>query len=352
MSLIGSSAFAGLAGCGLIDRGDPVLPPIGTTGQATLLAPLTGSRAALGQIMQQAASVGVGAAVPNKEISVIDSGETAEAAAAAAQLAKDAGAKMILGPLFSQQAAAVSEVVGRDIPVISLSNNANIAGGNVFVFGITAAQSTKAIFSFAAGRGLRKVSIVTPTGDLGDAFQETAQALAPNLGITLGASNPRDTAGDLIAKLRADHGGALPDAVYLPVVGGGFQTAAAKLKSAGVQILGSDQWSAIDAGRIAALEDAWFAAPDPIRFEAFSIAFQNQHGTPAGIVAGLTFDAVEMARVLGRLALQNREGLLREAGFDGIVGPYRFLKNGQCERGLAILKVAAGATNLIGTIAV
>ena len=115
---------------------------------------------------------------------------------------------------------------------------------------------------------------------------------------------------------------------------------------------GEAQWSAIQPYRNADLIGAWFAAPDPVRFEAFAIALEGRIETEAGIVAGLAFDAVEMARLLGRLAQQDSDGLLREAGFDGVLGPYRFLPTGQCERGLAVLSVAQGATTLIGSSSV
>ena len=84
-------------------------------------------------------------------------------------------------------------------------------------------------------------------------------------------------------------------------------------------------------------------------FEAFATAFAEVSEADPGVLAGLAFDAVEMARILGRIAQQDRKGLLREAGFDGVVGPYRFQKDGQCSRGLAILSVTNGANNLIGS---
>jgi hypothetical protein len=51
---------------------------------------------------------------------------------------------------------------------------------------------------------------------------------------------------------------------------------------------------------------------------------------------------------LGRIGQQNRAGLLREGGFDGVLGPYRFTESGQCDRALAVLGVQSGATTLIG----
>lgn len=350
-SLVGASALFGLAGCGAFGSDEPALPPAGTIGRAALLAPLSGSRASIGQIMRQVASIG-GGANGSAEVFVVDSGETAESAIAAARSAVADGAVMIAGPLFSGQARPVADAVGRNVPVVALTNDSSVAGGSLFVFGVTPLQSAKSVMGFAAARGLRDIAVVVPPGQFGELTIAASQTVASGFGFNLVAPVISSGSGGLIDELRRAGDGKLPDAVYLPIVGGPFEAQAAAISGAGIQILGSDQWAAINAQRISVLEDAWYAAPDPVRFEAFAIALENQVDTDVGVVAGLTFDAVEMMRLLGRIGDQNRDGLLREAGFDGIVGPYRFLESGQCERGLAILRVTSGATNLIGTTAI
>ena len=301
--------------------------------------------------MRQVASIG-GGANGSAEVFVVDSGETAESAIAAARSAVADGAVMIAGPLFSGQARPVADAVGRNVPVVALTNDSSVAGGSLFVFGVTPLQSAKSVMGFAAARGLRDIAVVVPPGQFGELTIAASQTVASGFGFNLVAPVISSGSAGLIDELRRAGDGKLPDAVYLPIVGGPFEAQAAAISGAGIQILGSDQWAAINAQRISVLEDAWYAAPDPVRFEAFAIALENQVDTDVGVVAGLTFDAVEMMRLLGRIGDQNRDGLLREAGFDGIVGPYRFLESGQCERGLAILRVTSGATNLIGTTAI
>ena len=343
-------AFAATSLLGACGRGrEPDLPPAGTVGKAALLAPLSGPSSDLGGILRDAASLGGNPTGPSAEVEVLDAGPTEETAIAAARLAVDSGARMLLGPLFSGQSRAVADAVGRDVPVVSLSNDDAIAGGNLFVFGITPAQSARSVLGFAASRGLRRVAIVVPPGEFGARSVRAAQAEASALGLALAPPIVTDSAAGLAEALAATSGGSLPDAVYLPAVAGPFEDFAQAVAEAGPQILGSDQWSAIEPTRLPALRGAWFAAPDPIRFEAFALALEEQVATEAGILAGLAFDAVEMARLLGRVGQQDRDGLLREAGFDGVLGPYRFLPSGLCERGLAVLNVADGATTLIGS---
>lgn len=302
--------------------------------------------------MLAAASLGGNPTGIDAEVAVVDAGSDDASAVAAARTAVAGGAQLILGPLFSGQSVAVAAAVGRNVPVLSLSNDSSIANANLFVFGITPQQSAKSILGFAATRGKRNIVTVVPPGAFGALSAAAAQSVANSLGIAMPAPVTAASGDGLVASLRSANGGALPDAVYLPVVGGPFEEQAAALKAAGVQLLGSEQWSAITPSRIAALQGGWFAAPDPVQFEAFAAALEASGQTEAGVVAGLTFDAVEMARILGRLGRQDRDGLLRDAGFDGVLGPYRFQRNGQCERGLAILSVTGSATNLIGATAV
>ena len=323
------------------------MPPPGTVGRAALLAPLSGPQNGIGQIVTAAASLG-GPTAPGSEVAVVDAGTTVESAVAAARAEVAAGARMLLGPLFSAQCVAVAEAVGRGTPVVGLTNDDSIAGGNLFVFGLTPAQSAGAILTFAASRGMRSVVTVVPPGEFGSRHIAAAQAAAAGAGMAMGPPVVTADPSGIVNRVREAAGGALPAAVYLPVVSAPFEGFAGALGDSDVQILGSEQWSTIQPQRVGGLQGAWFAAPDPISFEGFAIALEEQAGAEAGIVAGLAFDAVEMARLLGRLGQQDRDGLLREGGFDGILGPYRFLPSGRCARGLGVLSVEAGATTLIG----
>ncbi|MBU1835741.1 MAG: penicillin-binding protein activator [Alphaproteobacteria bacterium] len=312
-----------------------------------MLAPLSGAQASIGQIMQAAASVGGNDIGPGAEVAVYDSGGSDSSAVTAARAALADGAQMLLGPLLSGQSRAVGVVAGR-VPVVALTNDSTIAGNGVFVFGLTPLQSARSVIGFASQRGKRRIGVVVPTSPFGQLQANAAQAAAAAVGTTIAAPVVTDSATGLITALTAANGGSAPDAVYLPIVGGAFDAQAAALNAAGIQILGSDQWSSIVPYRVPALIGAWFAAPDPIRYEAFALALEEQTGQEAGILAGLAFDAVEMARLLGRIGQQNRAGLLREGGFDGVLGPYRFTESGQCDRALAVLGVQSGATTLIG----
>jgi hypothetical protein len=84
-------------------------------------------------------------------------------AATVARQAVQEGADVILGPLRSESAAAVGIAVANSgVSVLSFSNNAEVAGGNVFVLGNTFANTANRIVSYAARQGAGNIVVVMP----------------------------------------------------------------------------------------------------------------------------------------------------------------------------------------------
>ncbi|UWQ23167.1 penicillin-binding protein activator [Jannaschia sp. W003] len=319
-------------------------------GRAALLVPLEGRAAELGQIMALAASLGGGTPGFDPEIAVIDTGGTPESAAAAAVRAREGGARIVLGPLFGDQARAVADAAS-NLPVVTFSNDAKLAARDLFVFGVTPDQSAQAALGFAAGRGMGRIGLVVPEGPFGTRTEAAVREVAKVLGLALLAPLTAPEPAAAVARMQAAAGG-LPDAVYLPAANASLAPLAGAFRAAGVQVLGSAQWLGVDAAGTPALEGAWFAAPDPSRYGPFTEAFSARSEASPGLIAGLAFDAAEAARILGRIGQQNRAGLLRDRGFDGVLGPFRFLEDGRVARGLAVLGVEAGALKLLGATGV
>lgn len=72
------------------------------------------------------------------DLRVYDTAGDQAQSAALAQRAADEGAKIILGPLFADNAVAASNAVSDEgINVLAFSNNSSIAGGNLFILGPT-----------------------------------------------------------------------------------------------------------------------------------------------------------------------------------------------------------------------
>lgn len=285
---------------------------------AALLVPLTGDRAALGLSIRNAAML---AETDAAALSVVDTGGTAAGAANAARAAVKRGAAMLLGPLSAAETRAVAAAVS--VPVVALTNDANARSGSAFVFGITPAQATAAILSYARSRGVRRIVAVDDGTPWSQASVAAARVAEADLGLTIvpvsGATIPPGVEGD---------------AAFVP---GSAVAIAPVLKNRGMQLLATMQTLDYRPDALTALEGAWIASPDPAKFASFASAYAARNGGRPGAIAALGNDAALIAKALRDSDQMTREGVLREAGFDGVTGPVRFRSDGSCARDFAIL---------------
>jgi ABC-type branched-subunit amino acid transport system substrate-binding protein len=301
------------------------------TRPVALLVPLTGSHAALGLSMQQAAMLPQSGTPAGKPmLRVFDTAGTPAGAAAAARLALKAKAGMLLGPLTAAEVPAVVQAAGGKVPVLSFSNDLALRNSGAFLFGITASQSTQAILRYARTRGVRTVLVIGDGGAWSTASTDVARAMEAELGmtvrtVTVAPGTPLPAVGDA------------PDAVLVPGGGAALLAAARALRDAGVQLLATFQGVDYRPEALAALEGAWIASPDPEAFEGFAGAYSARNGGRPGTIAALAYDAAGIANQLRAADQFNREGLLGERGFECATGAVRFRTDGSCARSFAIL---------------
>lgn len=289
---------------------------------AALLLPLTGSSADLARSLHRAAEL----ALPGGAdmLAVFDTGTTPGGAAAAAAAVRR-GAPLLIGPVFAAQAGP-AVTVARGVPMIALSND-NVGTGP-FILGVIPAQAVGAILGCARARGIRRVA-VAPGGLRWELLAiEAAQRAARDLGLTL-----TDAAS--------------ADAVLVSGDADAFAAAARSLAGSGVQLLVTHQGMALSGAGRAAADGAWIAAPDPDGFADFARRFETAYGNPPGLLAGLAYDAVGIARTLRTAGHVDRDGLTASAGFPGVGGAVRFRADGLAARELAIVVVENGGFRVV-----
>lgn len=282
--------------------------------------PLTGPGADLARSLHHAADLAQPAAAKALPLPAFDSGATPAGAAAAAAAAIKRGATILVGPLYGPQVAGVVAAAG-GVPVIALANDSATAGG-AFVLGITPAQAVGAILGYARSRGVRRVAVDAGTTRWDIAAAAAAQVAARDLGLTI-----TDAA---------------PEAVLVTGDADALTSAARRLDGSGVQVLGTHQGMALTGAGLAAIDGAWLAAPDPDVFGEFARRFETAFGNPPGLLAGLAYDAVGIARTL-RASGHDRDGLTGSAGFPGVTGAVRFRADGSATRELVILVAGDGS---------
>ena len=288
------------------------------------------------------------------DLRVYDTGGSTEQAAALAQKAVAEGAQIILGPLFADAAnAAGNAVAGQNINVLSFSNNASIAGGNVFVLGPTFENTADRIMSFAKRQGKTKVLIAHPNNVEGQFGRNAVQQAASRNGIAVASINgfefsqpgvvavvpqikaAMDSTGADTLVLTSNSADALPLlAQMLPEAG---------VSPSNVQYAGLARWDVpAQTLELPGLQNGWFTMPDQGMIQNFQTRYTQAYGTAPHQLAGLAYDGIAAIGALveaGNKKALTTGALTQGAGFQGVAGAFRLRPNGTNERALSVAMV-------------
>ncbi|MEI6485555.1 MAG: penicillin-binding protein activator [Sphingomonadales bacterium] len=360
----------------------PAPLPVAKLNMVALLVPLTGPNAAVGESIANAAALALAdLGKPQVQMLVFDTGP---GAGEAASKALAAGAGLILGPLLASDVPAVTAAVaGRSVPILSFSNDAGIAGGDVFVMGFQPGAAIARVVSYAKSRGIDRFAALVPQGAYGQraslAFvkavndagaKSTAIVTYARDSAKLAAAAAQVTNYDARVRasgkpqIRADGtvarvAGALAPVPFQGLLIADSGAAAARFLPAlarfgaapgQVVILGTELWNN-EPGleRVPALKGALFATVADARFNSLAARYRAKHGSNPSRLASLGYDAVLLAHSLAaRWPLGQpfpRAALLARDGFSGIDGAFRFNANGVAERALEVDQIATGVVS-------
>ena len=358
--------------------------------RVAILAPISGSRAEIGQALVQAARV----ALETEGAPTLDQHDTmgtAEGAANAARIAIAAGAGIILGPLTSAETAAVAPIArAAGVPVLAFTNDAAQAQPGVWPLGVTPAQQVQRMAVALQAQGKTKLAGLLPDNEFGRALAAGLTQASAGLGLAearirtypnaagIAQLNPvvRDIAdyanrrGPIEAESRAARAagtaearrrsaqisrrGVPPapfDALLLAEAGENLESIASLLPyydvdQPGVRVLGPNLWAAENTGA-RHLIGAWYAAPDPANRAAFDQAFiARTSGAAPPAIATIAFDAAAIARVSAPSGF-NIATLTRADGFVGASGLLALQMDGHTRRGLAIFEIQRGGPQMV-----
>ncbi len=280
-------------------------------------------------------------------------GDPARARAAATEAA-EAGARVILGPVFAQEANAVGgAVAARGINVLTFSNNTDIAGGNVFVLGNTFQNSANRLVGYAARAGQGRIMIVHDRNAAGEAGRAAITRAAATQGGTITATSSYEFSQNGVVQalpeitgkarstnaqaifLTADAAGALPLVSQLLRENG--------MGASTIRLIGLTRWDVPPATlALPGVQGGWFALPDPALYGQFVTRYTAAYGEPPHPVAGLAYDGIAAIGAMvaaGQSDALTTAGLTQPTGFAGVNGIFRLRADGTNERGLAIAEV-------------
>lgn len=332
----------------------PELPSDQERHRIALLVPTTGANAGVGQSIANAVNLAV-IDTGGKRIRVTTY-DTATGAAAAAQRAISDGNRLILGPLLAEDARAVAPVAQRaNVPVISFSNDASVAGRGTYILGYSPVQSIERVVSYAKSRGVVRFAALMPAGTYGERASRAMIRAVEDAGGQLVAmqsfDRSRTSLSASIAKLPkngydaimiADSGRIAIQAV--PLIRKG--------SSASARVLGTELWNTeTDLNTAPAMSGAWFASVSDGLYKQLAAKYRARFGTGPYRIASLGYDGVLLVT---RIAQDWKVGsafpvarLSDSGGFAGIDGAFRFDASGQAERMLVVQQVGAGGFTVV-----
>lgn len=288
---------------------------------------------------------------------------TAASPSVAAALAKQAiaeGAKIIVGPLYSQEVETVKQVSG-DIPIITFSNNNEIKGEKCFVFGLTPETEVARVTEYAMKQGRLKFGAIIPNDEYG---MKLAKALKSNITAKGGqvdeiehyidSTDGRKTA----AKRLAERMRISPiEALFIAATPENTQMLMNELRGLGVDVaalmlLGTSQWAMTDLSKLPnELKHGIFSGTNDRTYQRFAERFNAVMKRTPKRISTYAYDAVaQIAEMAKEGKIPTAEELVAAEIIQGrAVGTYRYEADGKVARSIAIYQYTDKGLEIIET---
>ncbi len=324
-----------------------------------LILPMTatGNAGNVGRAMRQAAELAFGD-VPNNDLSILvrdDGGNTQGAQDAARDLLAN-GVQLVLGPVFAQNVLAAGQVLRpANIPIIAFSTDESVAAQGVNLLSFLPSNDVNRMVEYCSTQGRRSFVALFPDDAYGQLVEAALQSALPRYGARAIALEryPLDRVRLGEPVQRVVPALAQADVLFLPDGADGASLVVEALRNARgalqrVKLAGTGRWNDTRIFNNAAFAGAWFTGPDTAGFRNFAGRFRERFNADPERTASLAYDATLLAAALSAQGARGTatpggrfgpQSLGNPNGFAGVDGLFRFLPNGQNQRGLAVLEV-------------
>ena len=270
------------------------------------------------------------------------------------QQAINDGAKIIIGPLRAESATAAAQTAsGRGVNVLAFSNNAAIAGGNLFVLGQTFDSTATRLVDYAVGQGRDRILTVFANNDTGRVGKVAIdRAIATNGAVSAGNVSyefSQEAVINAVPDIRSSAETNEANAIFFTAnTAGALPLFTQMLPESGLdtettQYIGLSRWDTPPQTlELPGVQGGWFALPDPQRNSQFRARYEAAYGNPPHALAGLAYDGIAAVGALassGKSDALTRSSLIQPAGFQGVNGVFRFMPDGTNQRALAVATV-------------
>jgi len=340
-----------------------------------LLVPTSGAHNVLGSELRRGAELAL-FSLRNRQVELLVFDTAGDGAGMAAREAVQAEADIIVGPLFSDAVVPARRVAAQaGVPMLALSNNAEIADRGSWLLGYMPEQQVDLLLGHALTSGRNKVGIIAASDAFGQRLARHARKRLAQFGITpeeFVTLTPAQLADEdsLKAAIRmftgyqppkddddAPASFELPPPRFDAVLFAGSADFALRTAPVlayydadpeRVLYLGNAQWNQRRILMEPSLQGGLFTSRPTDRDEAFNALWQSAWDGRPGALARLSFDAMAMAAILaGQQRAEWNAALQSGSGFNGFSGAYRLLPGGGNQRAFEIREISDGVSTVL-----
>lgn len=321
-----------------------------------VLLPLSGKVANIGQGMQNAMFLALDDLKNNKIVlKFYDTKSNSMGAAQAAEKAIADGAKLILGPLMSEEVKSVAGVaLSEDVPVISFTTSPQVLQKGVYSIGLLNGEQIDRIISYAAAKNRTRLALLLPDNNSGLNILKSAlmSAFGNNTKITkVGFYNPDSVDFSSIVKelsSTADF-----DTILIADGGNRLKSMASMfayndILYPDVLFLGTAAWDNTNLSKETMLYHGLYPMISKEYDSYFTEKYKNTFGEQPKTVYSFAYDSVLLASVLSSKCKDNLDSCITNRnGFKGVNGYFKILPTGQSYHSLEILEVTKDGPQVV-----
>lgn len=363
-----------LAGCSLksktsFDFEDKILSETKKEKTKTaVILPLSGNSAALGDAFRNAILMAQLDRATDEvtEVDFYDSMGTPQGAQNAFMSAQQAGADIVLGPVFSGSVGAIKQM-DPDVPVISFTSDTTVLGNGVYSMALLIEEQINKIVKFACEKGEFRFALLGPNDKTGQmvlkAFEEAMQ-YCPGMQLThislYDTQNPDLTSAvariappliDLKKKNLTEREKLLAqnptserigfDALFIFEQGVKLQQLTSLLSYYDVtpNLISFYGLATLRSQQTSSLIGAYFADLPQTHLNIFQQNYQEAFSSKAISVTALGYDGISLISHLSKQGRLNERALLSKDGYFGLNGRFRFNSNGTNDRLLEMYQI-------------
>ena len=330
-----------------------------------LLVPLTGSFSYLGNTISGGSELAFfKMRNPNIELLYFDTAG-GEQAVNAANEAISNNVDVVIGPLFSNSVSAVKPLLkASNIPVLSFSNNIDVAEPGVWVLGYLPEQQISQLVDFAVARGKQNFGILRSNSQLGKKITNAAINQLANYGLSARTVFELDNVfqmeqEELLSQIKtfakyvdtSKEPLTLPPPAYDTVIIAGdtdFILQVAPILSYydlgpdRALFMGIDKWNQPKMLNEPSLQNAILTLPKRPAEEKFNNVWQSEFTFESNDLAKISFDAsaIVIATAVANAPIPLADELATQPGFIGFSGQFKMSESGLTERVFEIMEIS------------